>query len=347
MVGDVDARVLFGTEADVGHGGDRLNREVTGGGFGGEHHRIGAIQHGVGDIHDFGAGRQRCLDHGFHHLGGGDHHAVEATGGTDQLLLHPHQLGVTDFDAQVTPGDHHHIRSHDDIFHGFVGGDGFGPLDLGDDLGVAASFTRQLSSVVQIGTGAREGDGQVIYAHQSRGLDVFLVFVGQRRSGEATAFLVDPLVVGQGTCHRDGGIDASAFDALDQQLHAAIVQQQQIAGNDVLGQGLVVDPDLLLIAFPLAQRGIQYELVTEGEENLAVFEGRDPDLGPLQIAQNGDVLAEAGGQLTNLFGPQDMILSTAVGEVHAHHVGARLDDPFEDARTVGGRAHGGHDLGSS
>ena len=76
-------------------------------------------------------------------------------------------------------------------------------------------------------------------------------------------------------------MDAGAFDLLDLQLHAAIVQQQDVTGYHVLWQALVVDADLLLAAFSLAEGGVENELVTDGEVDLAILEGGDADLGGL------------------------------------------------------------------
>ena len=75
-------------------------------------------------------------------------------------------------------------------------------------------------------------------------------------------------------------MDAGAFDLLHLQLHATVVQQQDVAGDHVARQALVVDADLLLAAFTLAEGGIEDELVADGQIDLAVLEGGNADLGP-------------------------------------------------------------------
>ena len=142
-------------------------------------------------------------------------------------------------------------------------------------------------------------------------------------------------------------MDAGAFDLLDLQLHAAIVQQQDVTGYHVLRQALVVDADLLLAAFSLAEGGIENELVTDGEVDLAILEGGDADLGALQIAHDGHVAAQLGGDVTHLVGALDMIFRSAVGEVHPHHVGTGANDPLENAVAIGRRTECGNNLCTS
>ncbi len=265
----------------------------------------------------------------------------------NELLLHADQLGIADFDTQVTTRHHDGIGAEDDVFHRLVGGDGFGALDLGHDLGVGASFTGQLAGVAQVIAATGEGDGQVVHVHAGGGLDVFLVLLGQGRGGEAATLLVDALVVGERTGHGDRGVDAGAFDLLHLQLHATVVQQQDVAGDHVARQALVVDADLLLAAFTLAEGGIEDELVADGQIDLAVLEGRNADLGALQVAHDGDVTTQLGGDVTHLVGAQDVVFSSAVGEVHPHHVGTGTDDPLEDPFAIGGRTECGYNLCTS
>ncbi|MNX41436.1 hypothetical protein D3C86_718380 [compost metagenome] len=266
---------------------------------------------------------------------------------TNELLLHTHQLGVADLDAEIATGHHDGIGAEDDVFHRLVAGDGFGALDLGHYLGVGAGFAGQFAGVAQIIAAAGEGDGQVVHVHAGGGLDVFLVLLGQGRRGETTALLVDPLVVGERPGHGDRGVDAGAFNLLDFQLHTAVVQQQDVAGHHVVWQTLVVDADLLLAAFTLAEGGIEHEFVTDGEVDLAILEGGNADLGALQVPHDGHMTAQLGGDFTHLVGAQDMIFRSAVREVHPHHVGTGADDPLEDAVAIGRRTECGYNLCTS
>ena len=55
--------------------------------FGTQHDRVGAVEHCIGHIAHFGAGRHRIGNHAFHHLRGGDHHFVMQTRQLDHAFL--------------------------------------------------------------------------------------------------------------------------------------------------------------------------------------------------------------------------------------------------------------------
>ena len=65
--------LALGAQAHAAHRGDGLVRMLAGRGFLRQHHRVGAVEHGVGDVEHFGARRDRRLDHRLHHLRRGDH----------------------------------------------------------------------------------------------------------------------------------------------------------------------------------------------------------------------------------------------------------------------------------
>ena len=52
-----------------------------------QHHRVGAVEHRIGNVAHFCAGRHGIGDHAFHHLGGSNHHAVHLTGHFDHAFL--------------------------------------------------------------------------------------------------------------------------------------------------------------------------------------------------------------------------------------------------------------------
>ena len=105
-----------------------------------QHHRVAAVEHGVGHVGDLGARRHRAVDHRLHHLRRGDRHAVEAARHVQDLLLQPGELRVADLDAEVAARDHHRVAGLDDLLEAR---DRFAALDLGDDAGVAARRPEQ------------------------------------------------------------------------------------------------------------------------------------------------------------------------------------------------------------
>jgi hypothetical protein len=147
----------------------------------------------------------------------------------------------------------------------------------------AAGGAQQLARHVHVGGALREGDGDEIDADLGGRLDVVHVLAGQRRRGQAAALAVDALVVGQLAADDDAGVDLMAAHAGDLELQAAVVEQQDVAMTDVLGQILVVEADALLVAERAL--GVEDEGFAGDQRDLAVLELADADLRPLQVAR--------------------------------------------------------------
>ncbi|MNP57963.1 hypothetical protein D3C76_1528340 [compost metagenome] len=81
---------------------------------------------------------------------------------------------------------------------------GFSTLDFCHQTGLASSFQHQLARQVHVIGVTRERHCQVVSLHDRSRLDVFAIFFGEGRSGEATTFAVDPLVVRQRATHHNG-----------------------------------------------------------------------------------------------------------------------------------------------
>ena len=281
MLGDVEAGDFFRAEADARHRGNGLRRILARGGFCRQHHGVGAVQHGVRHVHDFGAGWHRVGDHRLHHLRRGNDRAVQLTGAADQRLLDADQLRIADFHAEVAAGHHDNVGGEDHVIHRVLIAYRFRALDFGDDFGIAAGIARQATSVVQVFAAAREGDGQVIDANFGGGDDVRFVFLRQRFGREAAAQLVNTLIVGQRSADGDFGEYLHALNFHDLQLYAAVVQQQNVAGNHVSRQPFIVDADFLFVAFAFTQVCVEEEFIADIEENFAFFEGGNADFRPL------------------------------------------------------------------
>ena len=127
-------------------------------------------------------------------------------------------------------------------------GDGLDALDLGDQDRRAAGGAHQLARHVHVGGALREGDGDEIDADLGGRLDVVHVLAGQRRRGQAAALAVDALVVRQLAADDDAGVNLLAAHAGDFELQAAVVEEQDVAIDDVLGQVLVIEADAFLVA---------------------------------------------------------------------------------------------------
>lgn len=68
----VSGHVLLGLGGDTCLHGNGLDRVLAGCGLAGEHHGVGAIEDGVGNVSDLGTRRARVVLHGVEHLRGGD-----------------------------------------------------------------------------------------------------------------------------------------------------------------------------------------------------------------------------------------------------------------------------------
>ena len=76
--------VVLGGRDDPRHRLDRLDRVLADAGLAGEHHRVGAVEDGVGDVGGLGAGRPRARDHRLEHLGRDDDRLGVAAGLVDR-----------------------------------------------------------------------------------------------------------------------------------------------------------------------------------------------------------------------------------------------------------------------
>jgi hypothetical protein len=126
---------LLGEEAGVVHHEDRLARVATLGSLARQHDTVGAIENGVTDIADFGAGRARVVGHGLEHLGGTDDWLAGDVALGDHHLLGHEYLSRRNLDTEIATGDHDTVG---DLEDGVEVADTLLVLDLGDDLDVLA-----------------------------------------------------------------------------------------------------------------------------------------------------------------------------------------------------------------
>ena len=150
---------LLGLDADLRHRLDRLDRIRAGRGLGREHHRVGAVEHRVGDVGHLGARRHRVRDHRLHHLRRGDRELVPLAREPDHPLLQRRHRGVADLDREVAARDHDAVGRVDDLLER---GDRLGALDLGDQQRLAAGGAQQLARHVHVGAALGERHREVV-----------------------------------------------------------------------------------------------------------------------------------------------------------------------------------------
>ncbi len=340
----VMAELALGAEADAGHGLDRLHRVEAAGRLGREHHRVGAVDDGVGDVEHFGAGRDRVVDHRLQHLRRRDDDAVARHRLADDLLLQAGQLGVADLHAEVAARDHDHFRGFDDLDEVL---DRFRAFDLGDDLGVGTGGTRQFAGQLDVGGGTAERDGDEIDAELGGGGDVAAVLVGERAEAEAAAEAVQALAVRERAVGHHLGVDDVAGDLLDTQADQAVVEQQGVTRPDVARQAEVAAAHLRGIAGRRVGAADEGEGLAGLEQHFPLGELLDADLRTRQVGQHADLAAGAGGDGAHRGDALRVLLGGAVGEIQAHGVQAGGQQRVDDARRIGGRTQGGEDFGAA
>ena len=126
---------------DAGHRRDRLHRVGADAGLARQHHRVGAVEHRVGDVGRLGPGRARMGDHRLEHLGRDDHRLGVVAADLDRPLLHDRHLLERHLDAEVAARDHDAVEGEHDLFEPV---DRLGLLDLGDDRAVDADLVHDL-----------------------------------------------------------------------------------------------------------------------------------------------------------------------------------------------------------
>src|SRR6266568_9049565 len=330
--------------ADAAHGGDGLHRVLAACGFRGQHHRVGPVQHGIGDIRYFGARRYRARNHRLHHLRGGDGELVLFARMANHPFLQRRDRGVADFDRQIPARHHDALASRHDVAERFRL-DGLRPLDLGDEKGVSARGAQKLPCHDHIGARLGEGNGEVVHLDFRRGAYVIHVFGWKGGSGEAASEPIDALVVGEHSPVTDAAMHLVAHDLLYFEDDLAVVKKQHVAGMHVAWQLFVVKTHTLLVS-NLAV-GIEYKGIAWTQSDLAVLELSDPDLGALQVAHNADRASGLAAGFAHQFGTALMVPRGTMREIHAHDVHAREEHALQRLGIARGGAQGCDDFGAS
>ena len=182
---------------------------------------------------------------------------------------------------------------------------------------------------------AAERHGDEIHADLRGHADQRLVVLGQRAQRQPAALLVQALAVGQHAVVEHAGRDALAFDALDLELDDAVVEQQHIAGFQIVGQAEIADPHLALVAEGRVRAGDQVEAFALAQLDTVVGELLDPDLRPRQVGEDADLTPRARGRFPHRLGARRLRGRIAMGKIEAYHVHAGGKQRIEHAGWIG------------
>ena len=291
-----------------------LNRPRTGGGFGGQHHRICAIIYCRCNVRHFGAGGGGGCDHRFEHLCCHDHRLAHRARGGDNALLRRrhgfgrqfhtqvparHHAGIGEFENFFQPRQclrlfklHQHARPPVDQRARF--GHIFGPLDK-----------RQRNPVHML----IERKGEVTP-----------ILFGQRRQRHHNIGQVHALAVGNRAAHFDSGDHMVAMAGRYAQHQFAIVHQQsctrlQRAQYFRVRQAHARGIAGLLIA-------IQNERRAFGQHHGGAGKAADAQFWPLQIRQYGGWTAQFLFQTADRRHIAGMDGMVAMAHIQAERIGA-------------------------
>mmetsp|Transcript_10421 Transcript_10421/g.47024 ORF Transcript_10421/g.47024 Transcript_10421/m.47024 type:complete len:350 (+) Transcript_10421:2139-3188(+) len=155
----IDAHLRLATY--LAHHPHRVHREGTGRRLPGEHHAVGAVEDGVGDVGGLGAGGAGRAGHGLEHLGGGDDGLTAEVGLSDHHLLDPEYSLQGDLHAEVAAGHHDAVGVLEDVVKVC---DALLVLDLGDDLDlVTTRFIEDLADQLHVLAGLHERGGDKVH----------------------------------------------------------------------------------------------------------------------------------------------------------------------------------------
>jgi hypothetical protein len=162
------------------------------------------------------------------------------------------------------------------------------------------------------------------------------ILVGERGYGDHDVGDINALAVGQRAANLDNGVDAIGRHLLNPKHQLAIVQQQprsrfergvdfrmrQVHARRVAGRQVAVQRE--------GRPGFQHRK--------AAFEGPDPQLWPLKIAQDRRWPAEFLFQRADRRDPLRMIFMRAVAHVDAESVGSGDEQRADHVRRIARRA---------
>ena len=224
--------VALGLLGDAGHGLQRQLRILARGGLAGEHDGAAAVVDGVGHVGGLGAGGAGLVNHGFQHLGGGDHALAQHAALGDQLLLNGWQLLEGNLHAHVAATDHDAGAGLTDFVDVLDAGAVF---DLGDQLdAVRARLVQDGLDVQQILLAGDEGAGDEVHAVLDAEENVAPVLIAQVGLGQQLAGEVHALAVGELAAVDDGADHVLVRDLLHPEGQQAVAHQDRVAGNHAL-----------------------------------------------------------------------------------------------------------------
>ena len=279
------AGLALGARRDPRHRRHDQRRIVADRRLGRQHHGVGAVEHGVGDVADLGARRRRGVDHRLQHLRRRDDRGALLDAVADDPLLQVRDVLERAVDAEVAAGHHHGVGGRGDA--GEVA-ERRGRLDLGDDLRSVADDAAELLDVARP---ADERQGDVVGAGRGHRLGELEILGGRGVQGEPLARQVDAGPTLRAPTGLDLGDERVGGLVDDPQRDLAVAEHDPFTDVDVREQVGVVDGDLLGGALAVAGdepndgRRAARSTPPSGNDPARIF-------GPGQVGHHRDVAAD-------------------------------------------------------
>ncbi len=128
------------------------------------------------------------------------------------------------------------------------------------------------------------------------------------------------------------------------QFQQSVVNEDAVAGFHVSGKLGVLDGHLADVAHD-GPRGQDY-LLSGNQKHPLTFHLSNPQLGPLQVGQDGYGFSHLGGDSTDALDVLAVVGLAAVGEIQASHVHASQYQFPQHFRSTASRPDGANDLGA-
>ena len=335
-------RILFDGADDPGHRLDCGQWVLTDRGFAGQHDRVGAVEHGVRDVGSLSPGRTRVLDHRFEHLGRHDHGFGVLPCHLDGALLNQRYLFQRQLDTQVTPGDHHRIESQHNRFEVV---DGLWLLEFGDDRHPPADPIHHLVNQLDIRRRTDERQRHHVDAQMHGELEIVDILFGQRRRRDTHPGQRHSLVVADRAALSNPAHDVVAVDVIDHQTDVAVVDQNTVTGQRILGQLLVGGRHPVVVAGAI--RNCDPHQFAVSPVRRAVSETAEPDLGALEVGEHADGTPSGVRGGPHPVVGRFVVAVVAMAEVHSGDVHSGFDQRQDRLIRAGGRTESTDDLSAS
>ena len=326
---------------DARHHLNRLKRVSSGGGFAGQHQRIGAVEDGVGDVGDFGAGRARITDHRIEHLRRGDDGLADAVAGGDDALLRDRDLFNRHFDTEIAARNHRAIGDIENRFQILAGLELF---DLDDDRNDPPGFAHYLTQRQHIVGAFYKGEGDVIDSKLQPKPDIVLVLLGHGIDIQPDTGRADALLRSQRSTGDHARFEFRRRFGDHDQLQQSVVEQQTVAGRDG-GEKLGNRQLGALLRANDRLTGQDKPLVAT--QSCPGCDIADADLRPAQILHYRDTAAGFGTRLLHGLEARAMLVVGPVRKVESGDIHARARQLRHLSRFVHGRTEGADNLCAS